>query len=243
MEWFGDTTQAKDVNRITRPTQHPDRLDDRQPGRIVRPHPTIYKGDACGGPIRGEIGRRGGCGERYVYCALLVIDLKAWMMRGFIEMHLTGFKVERGDHQPGAALAQCFLAERRFQRTAQGLSMILGEADAAQSACKAVSCENSWSQMLVKVQDVCRRQAQPQPQGYDATGRGAGDQVKEVGNTLAQRLFELRQEGSRDNALDATAINREDSFHHNTCAGKKSSPSSSCQVWIATALSGARHAV
>src|SRR6266567_6324647 len=117
--------------------------------------------------------------------------------------------------------------------------MVFGESDAAQTACKAVPREDSWPQVLVKVQDVCRREAQPQSEGDDATSRGAGDQVEEVGNALAQRLFKLCQEGSGDDALDATAIDREDSFHAGTSAGKKSSPSSSCQVWIATALSGA----
>src|SRR2546428_13146624 len=163
-------------------------------------------------------------------------------MRRFIEMYFTGLQIECRDDQPAATLAQCLLAECRFQRSAQGLDMVLGEADAAQRTSKPVTREDDRTQALVKAQDVCSRHAQPQAQGDNATGRGAGDQVKEMGNALAQRLLQQRQEGSGNNTLDATAVNREDSFHADTCVGKNSWPRSSCQAWIASALSGALHA-
>src|SRR5258708_39880529 len=100
-------------------------------------------------------------------------------------MHLAGLQVECRDDQSAATLAQRLLAERRFQRLTQRLGMVPGEAEAAQRTSKPVSCEDGWSQALIKVQDVRSRHAQSQAQGDNAAGRGAADQIKEMGNTLA----------------------------------------------------------
>src|SRR6266571_7202709 len=101
-----------------------------------------------------EIGRRGGCCECYLDHPLPIINLKAWMMRGFIDMHLTSLQVERRNNQSDTALAQRFFSELCFQHTAQGLRMVLGKTDATQPTSKPTPCENGRSQLLVKVQDI-----------------------------------------------------------------------------------------
>ncbi len=64
--------------------------------------------------------------------------------------------------------------------------------------------------MGIEIDDLPRRHPQPEAQGDDAARRRAGDQVKVVGDPHVEIRLEPSQHGRREDASQATAIQRQD---------------------------------
>src|SRR6185312_11697783 len=84
--------------------------------------------------------------------------------------------------------------------------------------------ENAGAGLLVELQHLARGHAQAEPDGDDAAGRGAGDEVEIFIDRLAQPVLDLGEKGRRKDALDAAAIDGEDTPHWEPLAHRDGAP-------------------
>ena len=80
-----------------------------------------------------------------------------------------------------------------------------------------VLTEDSRPLVNVEFEYLRRRHSHAEPDGDDAAGRGAGNQVKEIADRPLCVLLDRRQEGSRERPEQSTAVVREDAIQGFGC--------------------------
>jgi hypothetical protein len=64
--------------------------------------------------------------------------------------------------------------------------------------------------LCVEAKDVGRSKTQAERDGDDSARRGSSDQVEVVGDSNAEVLLDRGQDGGREHAADAAAVERQD---------------------------------
>ena len=132
------------------------------------------------------------------------------MVRGLVDIDALGGEVERRHEQALAAVAEEAAAEGPTDDVAQRLEAVFGAQQAAQIAGESARLEDARAELLVELQQLAGGQPEPEPDGEDAASRRTGDQVEIIVDRLADAILDLRQERGREDALDAAAIDGQD---------------------------------
>src|SRR5262249_32851905 len=150
---------------------------------------------------------------------LPVVGFEPRMVRRLVDVNALQNRMPRRDYQPRAALSKPSPAQHAFQRAAQRLRGVLGDEEVRHAAhlraypvlhCTVILVEDRRPLLHVELEDVAGGQPEAEPDGDDAAGRGARDEIEIAGDRMFEMLFQTSQKRGREYAADTAAVERQD---------------------------------
>jgi hypothetical protein len=141
------------------------------------------------------------------------------MVRGLVDVDALKDRMPCRNHHPRTALPEPSPTKHAFKCPTERLRGVLGDEqmrDAAQLLAHPIPdgtvlmVEDRGALLHVELKDVGGGQAEAEPDGDDAAGRRARDQVEVATDRVFEVLFEAGQKRSGEYAADAAAIERQD---------------------------------